>query len=209
MVAQVLVEIKIKKIDKTFTYQIPKQLEPTLKVGMRVLVPFGKQSLEGFVLEITDYTTNEYQLKEIISQIDEQPVLNKELLLLGEYIQKKTMSTKIHAYQTMLPVALKAKNGKIVKPKMKTYLTINPIYQNIEGTTEKQKSILSMIKKSSKILKEEANKISAYTTKKLIQKQILIEEEHEIYRIQNHIEKKNYQTYIKSRTRKSCKYYKC
>jgi primosomal protein N' (replication factor Y) len=54
MVAKVLVEIKAGRIDKTFTYSIPKALEDKIKVGIRVLVPFGRQMVEGVVLEISD-----------------------------------------------------------------------------------------------------------------------------------------------------------
>ena len=49
MIAEVLVEIKAKNIDKTFSYLIPKDFKEKIKVGIRVLVPFGKQKLEGFV----------------------------------------------------------------------------------------------------------------------------------------------------------------
>ena len=50
MVADVLVELKAKEIDQTFTYKIPSNLLDKVEVGKRVLVPFGKQKLEGFVL---------------------------------------------------------------------------------------------------------------------------------------------------------------
>ena len=46
MYADVLVELKTKKIDKTFTYLIPDELKDKICVGIRVLVPFGRQTLE-------------------------------------------------------------------------------------------------------------------------------------------------------------------
>ena len=49
MVADVLVELKAKEIDQTFTYKIPSNLLDKVEVGKRVLVPFGKQKLEGFL----------------------------------------------------------------------------------------------------------------------------------------------------------------
>ena len=45
MYADVLVELKAKGIDQTFTYKIPNQILSTIQVGVRVLVPFGKQEL--------------------------------------------------------------------------------------------------------------------------------------------------------------------
>ena len=44
MYADVLVELKTKKIDKTFTYIIPDNINSNL-IGKRVLVPFGRQKL--------------------------------------------------------------------------------------------------------------------------------------------------------------------
>ena len=52
MVADVLVELKAKEIDQTFTYQIPSNLLDKVENGKRVLVPFRKQKLEGFILDI-------------------------------------------------------------------------------------------------------------------------------------------------------------
>ena len=43
MVANVLVELANRNIDKTFTYNIPDCFLDVIKVGIRVKVPFGKQ----------------------------------------------------------------------------------------------------------------------------------------------------------------------
>ena len=50
MYIDVLVELKAKQIDKTFTYLVPDKLQSDIDIGKRVLVPFGKQKLEGFIL---------------------------------------------------------------------------------------------------------------------------------------------------------------
>ena len=121
MYAEVLVEIKAKNLDKAFTYKINNSMH--LEVGMRVLVPFGKQKLEGFILNIHN-NKPDYDTKEIISSIDDYPVLNKEMLELGKYISKKTLCNLISAYQTMLPTALKAKNGKVISKTMVSYITL-------------------------------------------------------------------------------------
>ena len=93
MVCECLVELEHVFIDKTFTYKINKEQLPLLKVGMRVVVPFGKQTLEGFVLKIYENkdVSLENKLKEIISIVDTYPILNEELLTLGKYISKNTL----------------------------------------------------------------------------------------------------------------------
>lgn len=186
MNCEVLVELKSKNIDKTFTYSIPSSLNDYVKVGIRVLVPFGKQKLEGFVLKINSDNKFEYELKDILGVIDDEPVLNNELLDLGKYISKKTLCNLITAYQAMLPTALKAKNGKYVAKKYDTYLVIhNNDFSNI--VSNKQLEILELIKRKHKVLKSEATKVSAYSVKTLLEKEYIKEIKEEVYRLKRNI----------------------
>ena len=113
MIAHVLIEIKARQIVKTFTYLIPDKFKEKIKVGIRVLVPFNHRELEGFVLKIEDNIKEDFELKEIIDLIDENPVINEEMLELGKLLSKKTFSNLISVYQTMLPKAIKAKKGVV------------------------------------------------------------------------------------------------
>ena len=188
MYAGVVVELTNKCVDKIFTYKIPSNLD--VKIGERVLVPFGKMHLEGFVVEIND-NKPDYDTKDIIALVDEEPVLNDEMLELGKYICKKTLCTLSSSYQTMLPKALKAKNGTQVNIKYETYVKVNENV-NLEG---KRKEIYDLVKKNGKVLKKELNNISMYITKDLIKKGILKEVEEEISRLKDK-EIKEYQKVI-------------
>ncbi|MCI9110269.1 MAG: primosomal protein N' [Bacilli bacterium] len=191
MYAEVLVEIKAKAIDKTFTYKVPKDIN--LEVGLRVLVPFGKRNLEGFVLKVFDNGNFDYELKEIISVIDEKPIINSEMLRLGKYISKKTLSPLITAYQTMLPRALKAKNGFNVNKKYISYLVINKDGTDLRAA--KQKEVYSFVKENKKVIKQEANLISVSAVKTLIDRGYLKEIKEEVYRLTDDVktEKINYE----------------
>ena len=159
MIANVLVEIQ--KLDKTFSYLIPNDMNA--KVGSRCLIPFGNRKLEGFIVEIKDNIECDYKLKEIISLIDEKPILNEELLNLGSYISKKTLCTLTSAYQTMLPTALKAKvNTKINK---KYIYFIRKIKEYVPKS-EKEELLINILSNKDISLKE-ANQISKYTVDKL------------------------------------------
>lgn len=189
MVCEVLVEIKSKNLDKTFTYLVPDKFRDIIKEGIRVLVPFGNQKLEGFVLNLSSVLP-EYSLKEIIDIIDVEPVLNSELLELGKYISKKTLCNLITAYQAMLPVALKAKNGKVVNKKYNTYLVIsNSDFSDIKSN--KQLEILKIVKDKKKVLKKDVVDISLYSVKTLIEKGYLKEVREESYRLNRNIVKKD------------------
>ena len=51
MIAEIIIQSNVKKLDKTFDYEIPIELEKKVKIGSRVLVQFGnRRNLEdGFV----------------------------------------------------------------------------------------------------------------------------------------------------------------
>lgn len=185
MVCECLVELEHVFIDKTFTYKINKEQLPLLKVGMRVVVPFGKQTLEGFVLKIYENkdVSLENKLKEIISIVDTYPILNEELLTLGKYISKTTLCSLMTSYQAMLPKALKAKKKVNMTPKYDTYICINyGMYNNDIKFNAFQEKILELLKENKKVKKEVLNKISVSSVNTLLKKNILLEEKEENYR---------------------------
>ena len=182
MFIDVIVELKVKTLDKMFTYSVPFNLQDQIKIGKRVSVPFGKQKLEGFILNIKNKINVDYEIKDVIEVIDEEPVLNEELLELGRYISKKTLSTLISSYQTMLPAALKAHKDFIINKKYQIYIKLKD--KNYQGKNDKQKQIIELLKKG-KVLKSEISKISLSSLNTLISKKILAEEKVEVYRLKN------------------------
>ena len=179
MIANVLIEIQ--KLDKKFSYLIPDNMNA--KVGIRCLVPFGNRKLEGFIVEIKDKIECDYELKEIISLIDDNPVLNDELLDLGKYISKKTLCTLTSAYQTMLPTALKAKTTNKVNKK---YVYFIRKIKDYVSKNENEEIILNMLNNKDISLKE-ANQISKYTVDKLIKNNIVEKYEKEVYRLNEEV----------------------
>lgn len=179
MIADILVEIK--KIDKTFSYLIPENLN--IQIGCRCLVPFGKQTLEGFVINIKKYQPCDYELKEISELVDEKPVLNKELLELGKYISKKTLCTLTSAYQTMLPTALKAK--KNFKINVKKVLFLRKV-KDYSPTNENEEIIMNLLDNHDISLKE-AKQTSQYTIDKLLKKGIIEKYYKEVYRLNEEV----------------------
>ena len=122
MVISVLVEISFNNKEKTFDYLVPKDLENKIEIGKRVLVPFGKQNLEGFIIDIKK--NSEYDLKEITSIIDEEPILNEELLNLGKELKKDLVCNLISIYQAMLPSGYKASVKTNINVKKEKYVNL-------------------------------------------------------------------------------------
>ena len=180
MIAGVLVEVTNKSVDRIFDYIIPKELETKIKVGKRVLVPFGSRSLLGFVLEIKQ-VSDVNNLKEIYDVIDDEVILNKELLELGQYLHKTTLASLISCYQVMLPKALKASIKSNVNKKYRKVYYLND-FSN-KKITEKQQKVIDLFKDKDKLNRDELKDVSLSILNTLVKKDILRVEEEEVYRL--------------------------
>ncbi len=192
MKVEVLVEIGYSGIDKTFTYLVPKELEKSIQIGKRVKVPFGKNTIEGFVINFSDESESEFKLKEILEIIDEEEVLTKELLKLGEYIQEKTFAPLIYCYQTMLPRGIKASYKFKIGNQKEKYLILKKENLKNYKPTQKGTEILELFEEK-KLKKEIADQVSASAVNTLVKYNILeiIEEEKKLEDI--NIKKNNFE----------------
>ncbi|MCD2248504.1 primosomal protein N' [Listeria marthii] len=110
-IAKVIVDVPAMQVDRPFDYFIPEDLEELIRPGMRVSVPFGNRKIQGFVIALGEIEENP-KLKGIDAVMDLAPVLNEELMELGDWLAEDTLSFRVSAYQAMLPAALRAKYEK-------------------------------------------------------------------------------------------------
>ncbi|MBC1546726.1 primosomal protein N' [Listeria sp. FSL L7-1435] len=110
-IAKVIVDVPAMQVDRPFDYFIPADLEELIRPGMRVSVPFGNRKIQGFVVALGEIEENP-KLKGIDGVMDLAPVLNEELMELGDWLAEDTLSFRVSAYQAMLPAALRAKYEK-------------------------------------------------------------------------------------------------
>jgi primosomal protein N' (replication factor Y) (superfamily II helicase) len=88
-------------LDMAFTYRVPEGMEPV--VGGRVLVPFRQQRLSGIVTGLHDRKPS-VQTKSIISVLDVAPVLDAQLLRLGQWIADYYLAPIGDVFRSMLPL---------------------------------------------------------------------------------------------------------
>ena len=115
MIAKVIVDIPSKSVDFTFDYVIPKRLAAFVQVGVRVVVPFGPRTVQGYVMDIQshpDQDIDETNLKEIKEVQDIQPELTSELIQLSAWMSNYHVTKRISVLEAMLPSAIKAKYQK-------------------------------------------------------------------------------------------------
>ncbi len=184
MYIDVLLELKNKHTDQTYTYIVPKNLVKQIAVGKRVKVPFNKRVLEGFILKINSRPKDDIKVLEIIDIVDEEIVLNEELIKIGEFIRESTLCSMSSSIQVMLPKALKASIKTNINKKYQINLVLNMAYDKALSlcSSKKQKEIIDLISDGS-ALKKEASLISLSSVNTLLKKQIIREEEEEVYRL--------------------------
>lgn len=114
IMAHVIVDVPTMQTDQPFSYLVPEKLAHVVAIGMRVEVPFGNgnRHIQGFVIDLTQVNSVEGSFKYLINVLDLHPVLNEELLLLGDYMASSTYAFKSTCLQTMLPSVMRSSYKK-------------------------------------------------------------------------------------------------
>ena len=187
-IAEVIVDISTSSIDKVFDYEC----NENIKVGQRVFVPFGKQTIQGFVINIKDNTNFDLgKLKKVISSIEEEIVILPELVDLMKDMQKKFHLRMVDILRLFIPSEMRTSK---VRPLFETYVRLNDkiSYEDYKKTIRKNAKnqlelldVLDVNKKYSKTILCE--KYSRSAVQKLIQDNILVESEEEKKRAPSYI----------------------
>lgn len=91
-----------------FTYALPSELQEHAKVGCRVSVPFGtKKQVTGLVVRLHDQRPEGVTVKDVISIVDEQPVIVPEQLKLWQWIADYYLCSIGEVFKAAIPTKLK------------------------------------------------------------------------------------------------------
>jgi len=101
---------------KAFTYSVPKDLSAQVKVGVRVIAPFGKRTLTGFVTNKTKSTSIKEEIKSIVDILDERPIVDKEGFKFYRWLADYYLCSFGEALKLAVPY------GSEVESKKKNYL---------------------------------------------------------------------------------------
>ena len=117
-------------LDGFFTYSVPASLAEQVKVGVRVLVPFGhSKTYVGIVSKTHKGPLPEgFQIKDILQVLDALPILLDSQLRLWQWISDYYLSPIGEVYKAALPSGLKAEDG--YKPKTETYIRLTPQFRS-------------------------------------------------------------------------------
>ncbi len=151
MIAEIVINRSAKRLNRTFDYGIPNELEELVMIGSTVLVPFGKSSSleEGYVVGIKE--NSGYEVKDIVKI---KHNLTEKQIELAKWMAKRYFCNVSDCIKQMLTPGTKNKNTK----KNVQDKTINVVYLKKEIDeiqfdieigkikSEKQKKILQFLK---------------------------------------------------------------
>ncbi|WP_223066470.1 primosomal protein N' [Paenibacillus caui] len=120
-IAKVIVDVPSRDTDRPFDYRIPPEMAGWIEVGSRVGVPFGRRTVQGFVVGLKEQSEMApSRIKPIQELLDHLPPLPPDLVELSAWMSRKYACTAILALQAMIPSALKGKAERYVSAASET-----------------------------------------------------------------------------------------
>ena len=91
MYAEIIIDITHEKLDRTFEYKVPEELEGTLAVGSSVLVPFGNgdKVRTGFIIGFSEKSSfDPAKIKEIRGKAPKSVRIEENLVALAAWMKE-------------------------------------------------------------------------------------------------------------------------
>lgn len=113
MFADVIVDISVDALDRTFQYRIPESLRERIRIGTPVKIPFGRgnREISGFVVGITDTAKwPDAKIKELAGILEKDVPVEGHLLALAAFIHERYGGTMNEALKTVLPIRKQVKS---------------------------------------------------------------------------------------------------
>ncbi len=100
-------------LNTLFTYAVPADLQPRIKVGKRVLAPFGSRRLTGYIVDISA-TSEVAGIKEIIAVLDEDSLINPRLLKLTRWMAEYYLCSWGACLAATLPKGIDVQSRQLI-----------------------------------------------------------------------------------------------
>ncbi len=103
-------------LENTYTYQIPEDLAETATFGKRVEVQFGSRKRYAGLIVKTNIPEPNYRTKEIISLLDDVPIILKSQLAMWDWMANYYCCTPGEVMKAALPGALLLSSETVIQP---------------------------------------------------------------------------------------------
>lgn len=146
MYIEVILNNKVKILNRTFDYIVPENMKDGLNIGSRVLVPFGRSTKDAYVIGFKD--KSDFECKEILEVLTTEEI-SEEKLALAKIMSKRYFCNLSECIKLMLNPKTNTKNiDNIMKNKMKNIVVLAENYKEILESiklNEGQKEIVSYL----------------------------------------------------------------
>lgn len=163
-------------LNKLFTYSIPAELEEMILPGSRVIVQFGKKKFySAIVREIHEVKPIDYATKEIITAVDDLPIVPSHLFNFWEWISSYYMCSLGEVYKAALPAGLRLES--------ETRIFENPQFDKSDISLSAREELILQIVKDKRItsinelMNLSKDKSTLHTIHNLIKKKYILAEE--------------------------------
>jgi len=115
--ADIIIDISHERLDKTFEYIVPTELEQQVFEGVQVVIPFGKgdRAITGYVVAVHDKPSFDVtKLKPIARVVKDSIAIESQLISLAAFLKRNYGSTMNQALKTVIPIK-KKENEKLKK----------------------------------------------------------------------------------------------
>lgn len=147
-------------IDELFDYSLPKELSGECFIGSRVLVPFSKRVLVGYLVGLSNNTkVAKTKIRPILKLIDTTPILSRRFLKLSKLVSGYYLNSWGRTIEAGLPIGIRRglavnvsnypnpkKESGGFKPTLLRYDKysdcLNFYFGEIEKTIEQKKSVI-------------------------------------------------------------------
>jgi primosomal protein N' (replication factor Y) len=99
------IAVNVPSVAGVFDYSIPDDLAGEIDVGHLVIVPFGRQKVQGVILHFIDQPSVP-ETKKVLENLDPDPVLTSTQIALAEWMAEATFSPLAAMVNLMLPTGL-------------------------------------------------------------------------------------------------------
>ncbi|MDI9485739.1 MAG: primosomal protein N' [Bacillota bacterium] len=150
--AGVIVDVRAEAVNRIFQYRIPGSLRDKLEIGHRVLVPFGRRKLEGYVVQLSsELEVEQDKLKELLDLLDPDPIILPSLVELARWMGETYVGLFSEALQYMLPPAFRYGKERVGA---KTAQTVTLLVQNpkLRKNAAAQKRVVEILQKKQTLL---------------------------------------------------------
>lgn len=155
-IAQVLINIATKSINKPFSYSIPEHLD-YIDTGWRVLVPFGNRKLEGFVISVThEESSIKPELKPILDILDNDIWFDEHMMHTAHWISEYYLCNLVEAMRLFIPGKSGVKSTMAYSVEQST--NMNQTLENLSKKSIEYCYVLQYIEEHSPVLSSKLEK---------------------------------------------------